>query len=341
MGGIMCAVTSVTKPTPGDARPRAYVTAPLRGPGLDKLHALCDVVHEPWIDQQPLRIFDAEKLAVRVAEVEASVLIVESDACRGPVLELPLRVIGATRGDPTNVDLPAATAKGIPVLRCPGRNADAVAEMTIALLFAATRGIVAGDRDVRQHETFRGGTIPYQRYRAWQLAGRTAGVVGLGAVGRATRWRLEGLGMKVIAADPYHPEATHALDDLCAEAHVVTMHAVVTPETMGLMGRRQFEALPDGAVYVNTARAALHDMDALLWALRSGKLAAAGLDHFEGERLATDHPLIGMDNVALTPHIGGATYDVEANQASMVADDVERILEGGHPIHLANPEVLA
>jgi D-3-phosphoglycerate dehydrogenase / 2-oxoglutarate reductase len=341
MDGIMCAVTSVTKPTPGAARPRAYVTAPLRGPGLDKLHALCDVVHEPWIDQQPLRIFDAEKLAARVAEVDASVLVVESDACRGPVLELPLRVIGATRGDPTNVDVAAATARGIPVLRCPGRNADAVAEMTVALLFAATRGIVAADRDVRQADTFRGGTIPYQRYRAWQLAGRTAGVVGLGAVGRATRWRLEGLGMRVIACDPYHPEATHTLDDLCAEAHVVTMHAVVNAETIGLMGRPQFEALPDGAVFVNAARAALHDMDALLWALRSGKLAAAGLDHFEGERLATDHPLIGMDNVALTPHIGGATYDVEANQASMIADDVERILEGGRPVHLANPEVFA
>ncbi len=336
----MVRVTTVTDPRSA-ARPRAYVTAPLRGPGLHKLLTLCDVVHEPWIDQQPLRILDAEKLAARVAEVDARVLIVESDACRGPVLDLPLRVIGATRGDPTNVDLAAATAKGIPVLRCPGRNADAVAEMAVALLFAATRGIVAADRDVRHADTFRGGTIPYQRYRAWQLAGRTAGIVGLGAVGRATRWRLQGLGMRVIAADPYHPEATHTLDELCAEAEVVSMHAVVNPETVGLMGRRQFEALPDGAVYVNTARAALHDMDALLWALRSGKLAAAGLDHFEGERLATDHPLIGMDNVVLTPHVGGATYDVEANQAAMIADDVERVLGGGRPLHLANPEVLA
>jgi D-3-phosphoglycerate dehydrogenase len=106
------------------------------------------------------------------------------------------------------------------------------------------------------------------------------------------------------------------------------------------MGRAQFEALPDGAVYVNTARAALHDMDALLWALQSGKLSAAGLDHFEGERLAVDHPLAAMANVTLTPHIGGATYDVEANQATMVADDVERILRGDRPVNVANPEVL-
>jgi D-3-phosphoglycerate dehydrogenase len=339
----MCPVTAVTPDrsialSTGD-RPRALVTAPLRGPGLDKLHALCDVVHEPWIDQQPLRILDAEQLAARVRTEDASVLIVESDACRGPVLELPLRVVGATRGDPTNVDVTGATSRGIPVLRCPGRNADAVAEMAVALLFAVTRGIVAGDRDVRTAETFRGGTIPYQRYRAWQLAGRTAGVVGLGAVGRATRWRLQGLGMRVIACDPYHPEATHSLDNLCAEADVVTMHAVVTPETVGMMGRAQFEALRDGAVYVNTARAALHDMDALLWALESGKLAGAGLDHFEGERLQPGHPLTAMDNVVLTPHIGGATYDVEANQATMIADDVERVLHGERPINLANPEV--
>ena len=107
------------------------------------------------------------------------------------------------------------------MLRAPGRNADAVAEMTVALLFATNRFVVAGDRDVRAEQVYAGGKIPYQRYRAWQLAGRTAGIVGLGAVGRATKWRLEGLGMKVIAYDPYNPEATHSLDDLLAEADVV------------------------------------------------------------------------------------------------------------------------
>ncbi len=320
-------------------RPIAYVTAPLRGEGLARLHELCEIVHEPWIEQQPLRIMNSDQLAARAAEVGATVLIVESDSVKGPVLDLPLRLIGSTRGDPNNVDLAAATAKGIPVLRCPGRNADAVAEMTVALLFAAVRGVVQGDRDVREGQTYRGGTIPYQRYRAWQLAGRTAGIVGLGAVGRATRWRLQGLGMTVIAADPFHPEATHSLDDLCAAADVVSMHAVVTPETKGLMGRAQFAAMRDGSIYVNTARAALHDIDALVDALQTGKLAAAGLDHFEGEKLAADHPLIGMGNVVLTPHIGGATYDVEVVQATMIADDVERILSGQRAVNLANPDV--
>jgi D-3-phosphoglycerate dehydrogenase / 2-oxoglutarate reductase len=315
-------------------------TAPLRGPGLDALRELGEVVLDPWIDHQPLRLYAAEQLAARASEVGATVLICEADRCAGPVLDLPLEAIGATRGDPTNVDVPGATAAGIPVLRAPGRNADAVAELTVGLLLAATRGLVAADRDVREGQVYRGGSIPYQRYRAWQLAGRTAGLVGLGAVGRATRWRLEGLGMRVVATDPYAADATHELDDLLAESDVVSMHAAVTPDTVGLMSEKRFAALREGAVYVNAARAALHDLDALTAALASGQLAAAGLDHFEGEALATDHPLVRMPNVVLTPHIGGATYDTEANHTLLMAEGLAALVRGEVPANLANPEVL-
>ena len=250
---------------------RALVTAPFRGEGLDTLEALAEVVYDPWIEQHPLRIYNGEQLAERAAAEGADLLIVESDSAKGPVLDLPLLAIGSCRGDPNNVDVAAATAKGIPVLRAPGRNADAVAEITVALLFAVNRGVVRADRDVREGETYRDGTIPYQRFRAWQLAGRTAGLVGLGAVGRATKWRLEGLGMRVIAYDPYAPDATHSLDDLLAESDVVSMHAVVTPETEGLIGATQFARMRDGAIFVNSARAALHDTDALVAALQAGQ----------------------------------------------------------------------
>jgi D-3-phosphoglycerate dehydrogenase len=215
-----------------------------------------------------------------------------------------------------------------------------VAELTIALLFAAARYVVPADRDVREGEVWRNGTIPYQRYRAWQLAGRTVGIVGLGAVGRAARWRFQGLGMNVIAYDPYNDEAKHSLDELLAQADVVSMHAIVTPETQGLMGAAQFAAMKDGAIYVNTARAMLHDTDALVAALQSGKVGAAGLDHFVGEHLPPDHPLCGMQNVVLTPHIGGATYDTEANHSRLIADDLARLLGGERPLHIVNPEVL-
>jgi D-3-phosphoglycerate dehydrogenase len=319
-------------------RPVALVTAPFRGAGLALLEAVAEVVHEPWIEQTPIRLYDPERLAARVQELGATILVCEADSCKGPVLDLPLLAIGSTRGDPTNVDLPAATAAGIPVLHAPGRNADAVAEMTVALLFAVSRHVVRADRDMRERTVF-GATLPYQRYRSWQLAGRTAGIVGLGAVGRAARWRLEGIGMRVIAHDPYNDEATHALHDLLAEADVVSMHAPVTAGTMGMIGAAEFARMREGSIYLNTARAALHDTDALVEALRSGPLLGAGLDHVNGEVLPEGHPLLGMDNVTLTPHIGGATYDVEANQATMIAEDLVRVLRGERPVRLANPDV--
>ena len=321
-------------------RPRALVLAPMRGPGFDKLHDIADVIYDPFIEHTPLKLHSEEDLAKRLAEENATIIISEADKVAGAVLDQPLTVVGSTRGDPTNVDIPAATAKGIPVLRAPGRNADAVAEVTIALMFAANRHIVDADKDVRDGQIYKDGTIPYQRFRAWQLAGRTAGIVGYGAIGRALAWRLEGLGMRVIAFDPYADDATYALDDLLAEADVVSMHAPVTDDTKGMIGAEQFAKMKDGAIYLNAARAALHDTEALVAALKSGKLAGAGLDHFEGEWLDPNHELTKLPNVVLTPHIGGATYDTESNHARMIVDDIAAVLAGNQPVNCVNPEVL-
>ena len=327
-------------PVPPPQHPRTLVTAPLRGPGLDKLRKIADVVYDPWIDQTPLRMYDGEKLAERARQEDARVLVVEADSVKGPVVELPLLAVASTRGDPNNVDIPACTAAGIPVLNAPGRNADAVAELAVALIFAVNRHLLQADTDVRAGETYRNGTIPYQRFRAWEINGQTAGLVGLGAVGRALRWRLEGLGARVIAYDPYNPEAKHSLEDVLAESDIISVHAPVTPETTGMIGPAQFALMRQGAMFINTARAQLHDTDALVEALRSGKLMGAGLDHFVGERLPTDHALTTLDNVVLTPHIGGATWDTESRQAGMIADDLERLLRGERPHHIMNPEVL-
>jgi D-3-phosphoglycerate dehydrogenase len=310
---------------------------------MDTLQSVCDVVYDPWIDQVPLRLYNGEKLAERIIAEGADVLIVESDSVKGPVFDLDLKLIGSCRGDPNNVDIAAATAAGIPVLRAPGRNADAVAELAIAMMFAVNRWLVPADHDVRVGEVYAGGKIPYQRYRAWQLAGRTVGVIGLGAVGRAAAWRFAGVGMNVLSYDPYNPDATHNdnLEAMLAECDVVSMHAMVTPETENLMSAAQFAAMKPGSMYINTARAMLHDTDALVAALQSGHLGGAGLDHFRGENLPIDHPLIAMNNVVLTPHIGGATYDTEANHSKLIADDVVRVLTGEKPVNCVNPEVLS
>jgi len=322
------------------SRPKALVTATVRGPGLDLLGELADLVLDSWLDQPQLRIYSADQLAERVGEEGADVVVVESDQCGGKLFEQPLIAVASCRGDPNNVDVAAATDAGIPVLRAPGRNADAVAELAVALLFAASRHVLAADRDVRAGDIYRDGTIPYQRFRAWELAGRTAGLVGLGAVGRALRWRLRGLGMDVLAYDPYAPDATSSLEELLERSDVVSIHTPVTDETVGMIGAPEFERMRPGVIFLNTARAKLHDTEALVAGLRSGHVGAAGLDHFEGERLDPGHPLAQLDSVVLTPHIGGATYDTETNHTLTIAEDLCRLLAGARPLHIVNPEVL-
>ena len=227
---------------------------------------------DSWLDQPSLRIYNAEQLAERTTAEGANIVIVESDSC-GPawLYEQPIMAVCSCRGDPTNVDVPAATTAGVPVCRAPGRNTDAVAELAVALLFAAARGIVPADRDVREGEIYRDGKIPYQRYRAWELAGKTVGLVGLGAVARALRWRLRGLGMDVLAYDPVRAvDATSSLDELLARSDVISVHAPVTEETTGMINADAFTKIRDGVVYLNTARAKIHD------AGRAGGFAGLG-----------------------------------------------------------------
>ena len=133
------------------------MTAPLRGPGFAKLRELADVVYDPWIvssSRSRCGSISAEQLADRIAAEAADVVVVESDSVRGPVFERGLRAVASTRGDPNNVDIGAATAAGIPVLNTPARNADAVAEMAVALLLAATRHLLTADADVRSPATY-------------------------------------------------------------------------------------------------------------------------------------------------------------------------------------------
>ena len=232
----------------------------MRGPGLDKLKRLADVVHEPWTEQKPLTIYDGAGLAKRLADEDADIAVVEADFVDGPVFELPLVAVAATRGDPNNVAVAQATAAGVPVLRTPGRNADAVAELAIGLLIVVARAVLPADRDVRELEVFRDGTIPYQRFRGWELAGRNAAIIGYGAVGKALEWRLRGLGMEVVVYDPYVEGAGHDLKEAVRGADVVSLHAAVTPETLGFFGQEQFSWMRDGSVFFGTDKIPVDDL---------------------------------------------------------------------------------
>jgi D-3-phosphoglycerate dehydrogenase / 2-oxoglutarate reductase len=322
--------------------------APLAGPGLDNLRSLGDLEVDPWDAHVPIRMTAGPDLIARLDGVD--VLIVEPDPVFGEVFDAApsLKVIGICRGDPVNIDVTAATKAGIPVLRAPGRNADAVAELTLGLIIAVTRGIIAADADVRAGRWVIDERIPQQRYRGNELGAMTFGLIGCGAVGRAMGRKLAALGGTVLAFDPYaNTEELSALgielaalDNVLSNADVISVHAAVTPETRGMLGEPEFANMKQGAFFVNAARFAIAQEQPLLDALRSGHLAGAAFDHFEGEFLPADHPLLTMTNVVLTPHIGGQTRQTVENHTRAIADGLEALFQGKEPPNVVNPEVL-
>ena len=251
-----------------------------------------------------------------------------------------LKWIHSTAAGVAQLTYSALRESRILVTNASGVHSIPIAEHVIGMMLSLSRKFPDAVRHQQNHRWAQQ-EIWDAKPRPGELHGAVLLLIGLGAVGRALRWRLEGLGMQVLAYDPYAEDATSSLENLLAGSDVVSMHAPVNPETAGMIGADQFAAMRDGVVFINTARAQLHDTDALVAALASGKVGAAGLDHFVGENLAIDHPLTGFANVVLTPHIGGATFNTEANHSLTVAEDLERLLNGGTPLHIVNPEVLS
>ncbi len=325
-------------------RGRALVTAELSAAGRERLEQLgYDVACAGWGTTR--RTLDGDGLVA--AGQGATLLVVEVERVDAGVLEaLPeVRIVASARGVPSNVDLAAATARGVPVLHTPARNAASVADFTIGLVLAQCRSLARGQDHLRRRGWLVEGELPYLHFRGPELAGRTLGLVGYGAVGREVARRAAGgFGMRVLVNDPYvaepePPAEAVPLERLLAESDVVSLHCPLTPETTGMIGERQLALLRPEAVLVNTARAAVVDEAALVAALVEGRMAGAALDVFWTEPLPPDHPLLGMDNVTLTPHLAGAADDVVTRHSIMIADDVARLLAGRRPVHLANPEV--
>lgn len=264
------------------------------------------------------------------------------DAARIALLER-CRIIAHYGTGLDRLDVVAATRRGIWVTNGPRYAVDEVSSHAIALVLAAARKIVAADRAVREGRWHIAPVAPLHR-----LAGRTLGLLGFGNIARATARKGRALGLRPIACDPYVDAAVFAAEgvepvdfETClARAHVLSVHLPLTDATRGLLDRAALARLPQGAIFVNTSRGGVVDEAALVEALRTGRLAGAGLDVFAQEPLPTDHPLLGLPNVTVSGHI--AFYSEESIQQMQrdAAEQVAQALRGVVPEFLVNREVL-
>ncbi len=257
-----------------------------------------------------------------------------------------LRVIVVCRGGPVNVNLDAATERGIPVCYTPARNAAATAEYTIGLLLAAMRRIAEGHKDLIGG-VWRGDFYAYAAAGS-ELEGKTVGLVGFGAVGRRVARVLRAFGAEVLVADPYvDPDDVAAVGasavsftELLPRADVLSLHARLTPETHHLVGRDQIALLPRGAVVVNAARGGLLDQEALCDALDSGHLRAAALDVYDPEPPPSGSRLFTTPNLVLSPHLAGASRETAQRAALIAAAEVGCYVRGEPLRFVANPDAL-
>lgn len=258
-----------------------------------------------------------------------------------------LRVVCVARGGPVNVDVAAATARGIAVVTAPGRNAEAVADLTLAFIIMLARGVPASMAFVADGGRLGDSAFEGARFFGHELGGHVLGLVGYGQVGERVARRALGFGMTILVHDPYVEPArierpgvrAAALDDLLFQSDFVSVHARATTENADLFDERAFSRMKRGAFFINTARETLVDEAALHRALMTRHIAGAALDVL---KLRTDdgpHPLLSAGNVIVTPHIGGATYEAARRGVEILANQIERYVAGAEMEHTVNESV--
>jgi D-3-phosphoglycerate dehydrogenase len=332
---------------------KALITASFSLEGLQRLARHMEVVYEDWRETRRIH-FDGAQFAEHIRELGTDVLVVEADLVHDDVLNAcSLKLIASCRGDPINVGVARATELGIPVLFTPARNADGVADLTLAFMLALARHLYTVNFLLKAGQMTFSATKDYldvyTRYGGFELGGVTVGIVGFGAIGRRVARRVLAFGSRTMVYDPFvelevirDAGAEPApLDDLVARADILTLHCPDTPETRGLIGAARIRSMKPGAFLLNLARAALVDDDALYEALRDGRLGGAALDVFADEPLRPENRYVQLPNVLVSPHLGGATRDVISHQSDMIVDGVEAWLQGKRPTFIANPDVLA
>jgi glyoxylate reductase len=309
------------------------------------LRILEDAVGKPrvWPDELPP---SPDQLAELLHGCDGALTLL-TDTINGAVLdrEPQLKVVSNFAVGYDNVDVPAATERGVAVCNTPDTLTETTADFAFALLMASARRIVEG--------------MDYVRAGKWQtwgpklllgrdLYGATLGIVGFGRIGREVAKRARGFDMNVLAYDAYQDESAaqelgvtyKPLDDLLRQSDFVTLHVALTSETAGMIGKRELDLMKPEAILVNAARGPVIDTDALVAALRSGNIGGAALDVTDPEPLPADHPLVSLPNAIVVPHIASATVATRDRMAEMAARNVVAVLRGEQPPAIVNPEVL-
>jgi D-3-phosphoglycerate dehydrogenase len=326
-------------------KPRSLILTAFEPTALRELRTRVDVVYESWLDTR--RLLSPEELVERIESGNLQIVVIEADFIFSEVFESTskLRFIGICRASVNNVDIDAATKHGVLVVNTPARNAVSVAELTVGLMLSLARHIPGVHHLVKSGQWL-DPVGPYISMRGLELAGKVAGIVGFGAIGSEVARKLLAFDITVLVYDPHlSPEqVTKAgarkvhLHELVKESDFITLHCPVSAETAGLIGAEEISLMKPTAYLLNTAGWDVVNEAALLQALEEGRIAGAAFDIYQTHPLLADSPLLKLDNVVLTPHIGGATDGTVARYSRMMVDDIIRFLDGKRPKNLINPE---
>lgn len=323
-------------------KPRVFVTRQIPERGLQKVLAACEAV--VWAGELPP---SKAELARHTSEAEG-LLCLLTDPVTEELLEAAgsrLKVISNLAVGYDNIDVAAATRRLIPVGNTPGILTETTADFCFALILACARRLTEGKQ-----------AIPAGLWRTWSpqwLLGvdvyqATLGLVGFGRIGQAVARRAAGFNMKVLFCDPNPPSGWEAcgvpaepvsFETLLAESDFVSIHTPLTPETRHLFGAQAFSQMKKTAILINTARGPVVDQEALYQALKGGQILAAGIDVTVPEPLPSDHPLLELDNLIVTPHIASASRATREKMAVMAAENLLAGLRGERLPHCVNPEV--
>jgi D-3-phosphoglycerate dehydrogenase len=251
-----------------------------------------------------------------------------------------LKVVGRAGVGVDNVDIAAASKRKIAVVNAPTGSTVSVAELAIGHMLSLARKLPTADKSIKS------GKWEKKAFMGTELNGKTLGLLGSGRIGTEVAKRAQAFGMKTIAHDPYLPPAIakqNKIDlvnkgSLFAESDFLSIHTALTPETKGMVGPQEFAAMKKTAFLINCARGEVVQEKALAEALKSGKIAGAALDVFENEP-PTGSPLLGLENVFMTPHIGASTHEAQFRAGMTIVDQVDTVLRGSKPEFIVNKEI--